>query len=91
MKTNTKALGLLFSTPFLMAYGIKHNDETRFPQLDILMKQYYPLQKRTDALSSMAVIDVVTDLGIREQIEEFKMLKPSKMVQYEYLEKSLIA
>lgn len=58
MKTNAKTLGLLFSSPFLMVYGIKHHDETRFPQLDVLMKQYYPSPMRSEAMSSAASVEI---------------------------------
>jgi hypothetical protein len=37
---NIKTLGLVVTSPLLVFYGLKHNDEMHFPQLGILMKRY---------------------------------------------------
>ncbi len=37
---NIKTLGLVVTSPLLVFYGLKHNEEKHFPQLGILMKRY---------------------------------------------------
>ena len=71
---NTKTLGLVVTTPLLVFYGLKHNDEMRFPQLGILMKRYRNTPQN-DALISAEPLQ-----NLEKMEKEFELMKPCKMV-----------